>query len=324
MKKLLVFLLVIIVSFCPMLDVRADDNSEMMSGSTGENIKMEYDYATQTFTVLSSNERETEENPERSHNYSKNSAEYVPDTLSSIPPSDISVAADFGDWHTVSDATAGRYRNTVRILARGENGGIGYGTGFMIGPAAVATAAHCVYNEGFGDDCIPTSITVIPAPYYEANPSNPSISATATGFIVSSKWTNDFVPEYDWAIIKLNANIGNNVGWLGLRYQESSYNNTSIRVQGYPFSVSGVFNTIMYYTDGTITGSEARTLRSNNTCTSEGMSGGPVNFYLSGNGYTAIALLRGAAPAGSPTHNVFTRITEELYDDFVSYRDYSV
>ncbi len=29
-----------------MLDVRADDNSEMMSINAGESIKMEYDYAT--------------------------------------------------------------------------------------------------------------------------------------------------------------------------------------------------------------------------------------------------------------------------------------
>lgn len=57
MKKLLAFLLVITVSFCPVLDVRADDNSDMMRSSAGENIKMEYDYATQTFTVLSSDER---------------------------------------------------------------------------------------------------------------------------------------------------------------------------------------------------------------------------------------------------------------------------
>lgn len=45
MKKLLAFLLVITVSFCPVLDVRADDNSDMMRSSAGENIKMEYDYA---------------------------------------------------------------------------------------------------------------------------------------------------------------------------------------------------------------------------------------------------------------------------------------
>ena len=315
--------MVIIVSFCPTLDVRADDNSDIMN-STDENIKMEYDYATQTFTILSSDVRQTEENSARSNNYSKTSAEYVPDTLSSLSPSDISVAADFGDWYTVSDATAGRYRNTVRILARGEDGGTGYGTGFMIGPAAVATAAHCIYGEDFGDDCIPTSITVIPAPYYEANPSNPSISATATGFIVNGKWTNDFDPEYDWAIIKLNANIGNNVGWLGLRYQESSYNNTSIRAQGYPAIINGNFNTVMYYTDGTITSSQTRILRSTNTCTAGGMSGGPVYYYSSNTGYTAIALIKGAAPASSPTYNAFTRITEEVYDSFVSYRNYSV
>ena len=234
------------------------------------------------------------------------------------------MAADFGDWHPVSDATAGRYRNTVRILARLEDGGTSYGTGFMIGPAAVATAAHCVYNSEFGDDCIPTSITVIPAPYYEANSSNPSISATATGFVMNSNWMNDFDSKYDWAIIKLNANIGNNVGWLGLRYQESTYDNTAIRVQGYPVWINGVFNTTMYYTNGTITNSQTKILKSNDTCTEGGMSGGPVYIYLSGNGYTAIALLQGAAPRGSPTHNVFTHITEDLYDDFVSYRDYSV
>ena len=228
--------------------------------------------------------------------------------------------ADFGEWYTVSDTTQRQYRSTVKIEARLSNGGIAHGSGFLIGPAAVVTAAHCVYNSAFGDDCLAESITIIPAA--NGNTANYG-TANAVSFVVYNEWTDNFNSQYDWAIIRLNNNIGNNTGYLGLA-SRSSYNQTSITVNGYPGIINGTGNRRMYYTTGNITGTTQYYLKSNNTCTEGGMSGGPVYTYSSSNGYTALGLLIGASPANNPTYNVFIKFTADICNELASYRNYSV
>lgn len=70
----------------------------------------------------------------------------------------------------------------------------------MIGPSAVATAAHVVYNTQYGGDNYAESGTVFPA---RANTSTPYGSSAITGIIVYDAWTDDNDAEYDWAIIEL-------------------------------------------------------------------------------------------------------------------------
>lgn len=75
-----------------------------------------------------------------------------------------------GDWDAINPATGGQYRNTVYIQVTAPNGSSYRGTGFMIGPSAVATAAHVVYNTQYGGDNYAESGTVFPA---RANTSTP-------------------------------------------------------------------------------------------------------------------------------------------------------
>jgi V8-like Glu-specific endopeptidase len=82
-----------------------------------------------------------------------------------------------------------------------------------------------VYNTEFGGDNYIENGSVFPA---HADNSNPYGSSDIIGVVVYDAWTDDNDREYDWAIIELDSNMGDNVGWLGLRYQGSSYNGTSI------------------------------------------------------------------------------------------------
>lgn len=146
-----------------------------------------------------------------------------------------------------------------------------------------------------------------------------------TGIIVYDAWTDDNDAEYDWAIIELNSNIGDSVGWLGLRYQGSSYNNTSISINGYPSTVDGNTTRIMYRSDGTISSSYTRLLRSTDTNLIGGMSGGPVYIYSSSSGYTAIAIATsGVTTSSDSKYNRFVRITQDVYNDLVEYRSVRV
>ena len=192
----------------------------------------------------------------------------------------------------------------------------------MIGPSAIATAAHVVCNQDYGGDGFATSGTIIPA---RADSSYPYGSANITGIVVYDAWTDDRDIEFDWAIVELDSNIGDSVGYLGLRYQSSSYNGTSISINGYPNSVNSTTTRIMYRSDGTISNSYTGLLRSTDTNLIHGMSGSPVYIYSSSSGYTAIAIATGGATTilGSK-YNRFVRITQDFYNDMVEYRNIRV
>lgn len=191
----------------------------------------------------------------------------------------------------------------------------------MIGPAAVVTAAHVVHNTQYGGNYYIESGRVFPA---YADGTTPYGSSSITKIILYDAWTDDNDNEYDWAIVELNSNIGDNVGWLGLKYQNATYNGTSISINGYPNTVNNNHTEVMYRSDGTISSSYTRLLRSNNTNLFNGMSGGPVYIYSNSSGYTAIAIATGGAKDSSGYYNRFVRITQDVYNDLVEYRSIRV
>lgn len=241
-----------------------------------------------------------------------NTSEYVPQGLESEPPSNIQPATVFNDnWTEINPATGGQYRNTVYLIIETENGGY-RGTGFMIGPNSVATCGHCIYNTKYGGNNWATSVTVVPA---RANSSYPYGSATATNLEVGGNWANGADINDDWGVIRLNSNIGNNVGWLGLKTQTASYNGTSVKVNGYPGKVGGVTKYTMYRASGTVTTSLDRMLRSTNINNTGGMSGGPMYIYSSEYGYQAIAFTRGE----TSSYNSYVRLDSWIFNKFKSY-----
>jgi glutamyl endopeptidase len=102
-------------------------------------------------------------------------------------------------------------------------------TGWFIGPRAVATAGHCVYESSDGGWA--SSITVYPglngsyAPYGYT---------TAYRLFSVSGWTTYAKPSYDYGIIQTNDALGNTVGWFGFRWQLSNVFPGTFSVRGYP------------------------------------------------------------------------------------------
>ena len=251
------------------------------------------------------------------HSTENNTPAYVPEGLSIDPPSNILPATIFNNnWSEINPATGGQYRNTVYLNIRTTNGWY-RGTGFMIGPAAVATCGHCLYDTDYGSNPWAESIEVIPA---MANDSYPYGSAFAKGLTVSSGWSQNGNEEYDWGIIRMRSNLGDNVGRLGLRWQSNSYNGTSVDVNGYPGIVNGVEKHTMYRAYGTVTSSSTKMLYSTNINNIGGMSGGPMYIFSSQFGYQAIAFTRGE----NPSFNAYVRIDEGLFNKFSSYIDQRV
>lgn len=239
-----------------------------------------------------------------------NSPEYVPEHLSKDIPSETDNRALLGSWTEINPATSGEYRNTVYISYT-RNGQRRRASGFMIGPAAVATAGHALYSDGH----YATNIVITPA---KANDSAPYGSANGVFTMLPVEWTDDEDSNYDWGIIELSSNIGDNVGWLGLETKTSSYNNKSIRASGYPGKVGGQSKYTLYRTTGTICSSATHLLYSDDTNLSGGMSGGPLYYYNSNYGYTAIGIII----ADTSSRNIFVRFDSILYDVLLSYRNF--
>ncbi|MDR0964301.1 MAG: trypsin-like peptidase domain-containing protein [Clostridium sp.] len=210
---------------------------------------------------------------------------------------------------------SGEYRNTVYIST--TLNGITYGaSGFMIGPNAVATSGHVVYNATHGWI---TSATVTPA-RRSSNPISPYGTATAIAYECGYNYANGGSADDDWGIIYLDSNIGYSVGWLGLRWQSASYNDSSVSLIGYPGQVNGTDTETMHKSVGTIAESSNRTLRSADLDTSTGNSGGPWYRYYDSTGYTAISIHRGWILNNNTYYNDSTRIDQWLYDKLVSCR----
>lgn len=77
-------------------------------------------------------------------------------------------------------------------------------TGFLIGPNAVATAGHCVFNEGsFGGDHWITESTIIPA-FNSGKDRKDFKTANGIEYRCGWKWANGGDYSDDWGIIVLD------------------------------------------------------------------------------------------------------------------------
>lgn len=130
----------------------------------------------------------------------------------------------------VSDTT--KFPNSaIAFLEVYFPGGSGSCTGWFIDATRLVTAAHCLYDSSFGGFAIDIDVypgrNGIVAPYG---------IFSADDWFVPSKWINTQSPKFDYGVIALNTNIGDTVGWFGVKPQTESdvLLNRNIKVRGYP------------------------------------------------------------------------------------------
>lgn len=177
---------------------------------------------------------------------------YIPDGLEVIPPDSLPTPASIiGDDNTtqITNVDAYPYCAIVRLTITLQDNRVTYGTGALVGKNLVLTAGHCVYSEENG---WVKSITVKPGGV------NSKFSATTTSKIYSvGGWVDNNNWEYDYGILKLSTNVGEETGTFGLASRTNAQlSNQSAYVYGYPCD-KGTAGTLWYDT-GTISSVSTR------------------------------------------------------------------
>lgn len=205
------------------------------------------------------------------------------------------------------------------------------GTCFLVGPNLVLTAGHCLYkdatktNSNTGDttweDNIynPRNVDEIHI-YFGANGSsdinnNYQYYARGVKFYIEDAYYNNTQFANDWALIELDRNIGNQIGWFDLK--ENWYiENGTLSSKGYPGDKP---TATMWETTGQFTGRNENEYF-NNLDTAPGQSGSPY-FVVDNNDY----FVCGIHTLGSSTNNggkIINNLIYRFVDSFFHYHNY--
>lgn len=135
------------------------------------------------------------------------------------------------DGRTPVTATTTFPNSAIAMLEVYFPGGSGSCTGWFIDANRLVTAAHCLYDNSLGGfafdiDVYPGRDGVV-APYGIFSAGN---------WYVTSKWMDTASPKFDYGVITLNSNIGDTVGWFGVKPQTTSdvLLDHKLKVRGYP------------------------------------------------------------------------------------------
>ena len=211
----------------------------------------------------------------------------------------------FDDRNKVTNTTSSPYYGVGRIEATYADGTSSCGTGFMVSPNVMLTAAHVCFS--YTNITSPlTSMTV----YLGQNGNTTPTTAYASSWYVCANYTyfGDDTKD-DYAIVVLSSNVGNTTGWFGLGYNsnDSFFYNNGFTLVGYPgdkgfgemWKAAGVVtNCSTYVLDHLID--------SNN-----GQSGGPIYMASSNTAY-------GIHSSGGGSVNYARRMTSEVFDWLVA------
>lgn len=172
-----------------------------------------------------------------------------------------------------------------------------YGSGYVIGPNTIITAAHCLIDKGKWLDSIRIYYKSR-GDYETASYSYVKTATCATSYI-------EGLAEYDWAILKVDDNIGNKTGWLGFGITNNSLKGKELTVSGYTLYKESNDTAYVLHKDEGVVVSEDNYFIRYNASTLPGESGG-VAFDSS---YVAW----GTHIAGGGTYNVATRYKSYLF-----------
>lgn len=215
------------------------------------------------------------------------------------------IIGDDDDRDRVYSVTSSPYHAIVYIETYYDNNTSEQGTGFMIAPDVLLTAAHCVKSSTGG---------VIEEIRVYAGKNGNSYSARTTADLIYTDVNYSGAGDWndDYSYVTLNSPIGNTCGWLGLYATSNSSNllDLDITTAGYPHDMTtGDWDGLMYVSEGTITSVNTKRIY-HSADTWEGQSGSPIYYLDSDGDHVAVAIHVGT----NDTYNIGKRITMSLME----------
>jgi len=177
-------------------------------------------------------------------------------------------------------------------------------TGWMIGPSAVATAAHCIYENGYAD-----RVVIKPGMNSDDPDSMPFGSCTAIEGIVPDAWIQNKSIEYDYGVYRLDCSIGTKTGTLGFKATSGDWTQKQVQLTGYPNDKPG---RTMWSALGMVTSSSAKGFYYD-TDMRPGQSGSPVWDNVDGTCELCVVAIN-SSEFPAPTMNFGARIDKDAFE----------
>lgn len=181
-----------------------------------------------------------------------------------------------------------------------------YCTGWMIGPSTLATAAHCIYHDGY-----PIKVIIKPAMNSDDPISLPFGSCSFIDAVAPDGWIDGRGIEYDYGVYHLDCKVGKLTGTLGFKSSSGDWTGRALQLTGYPNDLPG---RTMWSGLGEVTSSSAKGLRYNIDMW-RGQSGAPVwDLEDTTCPYCVVAI--NSSEATAPAMNFGARIDQEAFEFF--------
>jgi len=178
-------------------------------------------------------------------------------------------------------------------------------SGALVDPFHVLTAGHVVHSKSEGGWA--TEIEFVPG--MDGNYA-PFSSAWDVDVRAPSGWVNSQDENYDWALITLDRNVGEWIGWMGYAYEQPDYYpNRVLTLAGYPDDLDQGLG--LYYASDVATHATDYLLFYL-IDSSAGQSGGPVWRYIQATDEHQIMAVHAY---GNKTENQGTRINASVFSD---------
>lgn len=205
------------------------------------------------------------------------------------------------------------WRAIASLLITAADNTMWIGTGWFISPRTLVTAGHVVFikNSGVpGRDGWVKKIQVMPG--RKDAGTLPYGSVVSTSFRSVTGWTNNGDQNFDYGAIILPTNLGNTTGWFGFGvYSDASLINAVGNISGYP----GDKDTGTQWYDAHRIDSVNSRKVFYDIDTAGGQSGSAVYQMINGS-RMAFAI----HAYGGATTNSGTRITQDVYNNLVSWK----
>lgn len=208
-----------------------------------------------------------------------------------------SILGDVDRRQQILETEASPWRMICSLDILSQSGFPYVGTGWFVGPRTIITAGHCVYDPvelgGWA-----AQITVIPG--LDGDEPEPFGRAVSTNFSTTDRWLEARDPDFDYAAIHLDEDLGATVGHFGVGVlTDADLNNRLVNVSGYP--VWPGEGQLQYFHANRIKALTARRLFYD-VDTYGGQSGSPVWAYLDGSDEPVVIGIHaygvGGVPAG--------------------------